>query len=130
MKPLISVLNLLFHGVHLFIIVFSVVGWLIPPLRPFHLLLCLLIAFSWIVLGARKGWGYCLVTDWQWKLMRKMGKTDLPSSYMSMLYRFVTGHAGDDRRIETITRSVFFCSFLASLAVNRDLIYKILAISG
>ena len=130
MKPLISILNLLLHGVHLFIIVFSVIGWLIPPLRPLHLLLCLLIAFSWLVLGACKGWGYCLVTDWQWQLMRKMGKTDLPSSYMPMLYRFFTDHAGDDQRIETITRSVFFCSLLASLAVNRDLIYRILTMSG
>jgi hypothetical protein len=59
-----------------------------------------------------------------------MGKTDLPSSYMPMLYRFVTGHAGDDQRIETITRSVFFCSLFASLAVNRDLIYRILTMSG
>jgi hypothetical protein len=130
MKPLISVLNLLLHGVHLTIIIFSVTGWMIPVLRPFHLLLCLLIAFSWLVLGARKGWGYCLVTDWQWNLMRQMGRTDLPSSYMLMLYRFVTGHAGDERRIEMVTRSVFFCSFLASLVVNRELIFNIPAIVG
>ena len=130
MKPLISVLNLLLHGVHLTIIIFSVTGWMIPALRPFHLLLCLLIAFSWLVLGARKGWGYCLVTDWQWNLMRRMGRTDLPSSYMPMLYRFITGHEGDNRRIEMVTRSVFFCSLLASLVVNRELIFNIPAIVG
>ena len=130
MKPLISLLSLLLHGVHLFIIVFSVIGWMIPALRPFHLLLCLLIAFSWLVLGARKGWGYCLVTDWQWNLMRRMGRTDLPSSYMPMLYRFVTGHAGDEQRIETVTRAVFFCSFLASLVVNRELIFNMAVSAG
>ena len=130
MKPLISVLNLLLHGVHLTIIIFSVTGWMIPALRPFHLLLCLLIAFSWLVLCARKGWGYCLVTDWQWNLMRRMGRTDLPSSYMPMLYRFITGHEGDNRRIEMVTRSVFFCYFLASLVVNRELIFNIPAIVG
>ena len=127
---MISALSLLLHGVHLFIITFSVIGWMIPVLRPYHLLLCVLIAFSWFALGARKGWGYCLVTDWQWSLMRSMGVTDLPSSYMPMLYRFFTDHAGDDQRIETITRSVFFCSLLASLAVNRDLIYRVLTMSG
>ena len=126
MNPLTNILNLLLHAVHLFIIVFSVVGWMVPLLRPHHLVLCLLIAFSWLVLGARKGWGYCLVTDWQWQLMRRMGRTDLPSSYMPMLYRFLTGHGGDDRRIELVTRVVFFLSFLASIAVNWTLIRKVL----
>ena len=130
MKTLISLLSLLLHGVHLFIIIFSVIGWMIPALRPLHLLLCLLIAFSWLVLGARKGWGYCLVTDWQWSLMRKMGKTELPSSYMPMLYRVVTGHAGDEQRIETVTRTVFFGSFLASIVVNRELIFNMAVTVG
>lgn len=129
-KQLISTLSLLLHGVHLFIIIFSVIGWMIPALRPYHLLLCVLIAFSWFALGARKGWGYCLVTDWQWSLMRSMGVTDLPSSYMPMLYRFITGHGGDDRRIEKVTRTVFYCSFLASLVVNRELFFKLPAIVG
>ena len=130
MKPLISALSLLLHGVHLFIITFSVIGWMIPALRSYHLLLCVLIAFSWFALGARKGWGYCLVTDWQWNLMRRMGRTDLPSSYMPMLYRFLTGHEGDDQRIEMVTRSVFFCSFLASLVVNLELLIKLPEIVG
>lgn len=130
MKPLTSVFNLLLHGVHLSIIIFSVTGWMIPVLRPYHLLLCLLIAFSWFVLGARKGWGYCLVTDWQWKLMRRMGMTNLPSSYMPMLYRYVTGHEGDSRRIELATRWVFFFSLLASLVVNQELIRKLLSSVG
>ena len=130
MKSLISILSLLLHGVHLFIIIFSVIGWMIPALRPYHLLLCLMIASSWFVLGANKGWGYCLVTDWQWNLMRRMGRTDLPSSYMPLLYRSITGHEGDDKRIELVTRSVFSCSFLASLVVNRELIFKLPEIVG
>ena len=130
MKPLSKAINLLLHGIHLFIIIFSVIGWMIPALRPYHLLLCLLIAFSWFVLGARKGWGYCLVTDWQWYLMRHMGITDLPSSYMPMLYRFITGHEGDNRRIELTTRTVFYCSFLASVAVNREFIRELLIYVG
>ena len=72
---------------------------MIPALRPFHLLLFVLIACSWFVLGARKGRDYCLVTDWQRNLMLRIGLTDLSSSYMPMLYRLITGHVGDDRHI-------------------------------
>ncbi|MGB5718335.1 MAG: DUF2784 family protein [Gammaproteobacteria bacterium] len=130
MKPLTKAINLLLHGIHLFIIIFSVIGWMIPALRPYHLLLCLLIAFSWFVLGARKGWGYCLVTDWQWHLMRHMGITDLPSSYMPMLYRFITGHEGNNQHIELTTKTVFYFSFLASVAVNREFIRELLIYIG
>jgi hypothetical protein len=125
MNLLTRAISLLLHGLHLSIIVFTVTGWMIPALRPYHLLLCLLIAFSWFVLGSRKGWGYCLITDWQWRLMRRMGITDLPSSYMHMIYRTITGHEGDDRRIELIAQTIFYCTFLASIAVNRELISKI-----
>ena len=124
MKPLSSTVNLILHGLHLFIIAFSVIGWLIPALQPYHLLLCLLIAFSWFILGAKNGWGYCLITDWQWRLMRHMGQTNLPAGYMPMLYRFLTGHDGDDRRIKLVTQWVFYCTFMASVTVNWEFISK------
>jgi hypothetical protein len=108
------------HITHLAVIVFSLIGWMIPPLRPAHLLLCLLIAFSWVVLGAFKGYGYCLITDWQWQLFRALGRTDLPSSYMPMLYTFLTGRQGNSRHIEQVTQTVFWITLLLSVTVNLD----------
>lgn len=118
MNAVLNICNYLLHGVHLSIIVFCIIGWLIPPLQPWHLLLCILIAGSWFLLGTCKGWGYCLVTDWQWRLLRSMGRTELPTGYMPMLYQFVTGRAGDVQRIDRITQIVFYSISLVSLRVN------------
>ena len=37
------------HMLHITIIVFCVVGWLLPPARPWHLMLCVLILVLTIV---------------------------------------------------------------------------------
>lgn len=118
MKLLHNPLLVLLHLLHITIILFCIVGWLLPPARPWHLLLCALIFTSWFVLGARKGWGYCLVTDLQWKLLQRMGRPVPAAGYVPTLWQRFTGITIDARRIDQVTQGVFYFSALASLAVN------------
>jgi hypothetical protein len=73
-------LLVLMHLLHIGIILFCLVGWLLPAARPWHLMLCGLIIASWFGVGAWKGWGYCLVTDLHWRLLRRMGSNVPPSA--------------------------------------------------
>lgn len=118
MKLLHPTLMALLHLLHVTIILFCVVGWLLPAARPWHLLLCALIFASWFVLGAWKGWGYCLVTDMQWKLLRRMGRPVPPAGYVPMLCERLTGMAIDAHRVDKVTQGAFYFSTVASLAVN------------
>lgn len=113
-KPLM----LLLHGVHIAIILFCVIGWLLPPARPWHLLLCAMIFSSWYLLGVWKGWGYCLVTDLQWRLSRRMGEQLPPYGYVPMLWQRITGRTADVQRVDQVTEWVFYCCAIASLWVN------------
>lgn len=119
MMVLHRLLLLLLHLLHLSIILFCVVGWLLPPLRHWHLLLCALILASWFGVGAWKGWGYCLVTDLQWRLLRRSGRAAPPFGYVALLWHRLSGRPVDARRIDQVTEGVFYLSLLASLWVNR-----------
>jgi len=115
----------LLHLVHNAIIVFSVVGWIYPPTRPWHLMLCGLIIASWFGVGAWKGWGYCLVTDLQWRLLRSMGNDAPPFGYIPMLWQRFTGREADARRVDLVTQWVFYFSVAASLWVNMGWLHGI-----
>ena len=118
MKLLHTALMTLLHLLHVAIIFFCIGGWMLPATRPWHLLLCVLIFASWFVLGAWKGWGYCLVTDMQWKLLRRMGRPVPAAGYVPMLCERLTGMTIDARRVDRVTQGAFYLSAFASLAVN------------
>jgi hypothetical protein len=56
-----------------------------------HLITIGLTWASWILLGLWYGFGYCPFTDWHWQVLRRLGKTDLPSSYIKYLFDTLTG---------------------------------------
>src|SRR2546428_5981250 len=71
--------------VHLALIGFVLVGWLPRRTRRAHLIVAVLVAASWLGLGAWYGLGYCPLTDWQWQVRPQMGARDLPSSFIEDL---------------------------------------------
>lgn len=119
MAPHAALLYLL-HVVHLAIILFCLFGWLLPPARPWHLLMCALIVASWFGVGLWKGWGYCLVTDIQWRLLRRLGRPVPHTGYVPMLWQRLTGMAPDARRVDRITEWGFYLCSVVSLWVNRE----------
>lgn len=118
MYELLDKFFLVFHSL---VIVFNLFGWMWKRTRRANLLLLVLTAVSWFVLGLWKGIGYCPLTDWHWQTLRKLGRTDLPYSYVKYLIDRITGLNFDDNLVNTATAAFFFLALAASIFVNvRD----------
>lgn len=105
------------HLLHLAVIGFSVLGWVWPATRPWHLVLAALIAFSWFVLGPWLGkWGFCFLTGVQHALWKRQGRSELPN-YMTFLAQRLTGRKPDPARVNVWTQAVFYTTTALSLAL-------------
>ncbi len=107
-----------FHSAIIFLILF---GWAWKKTRLANLLVILLTAFSWFVLGIWYGYGYCPSTDWHWRVRAKLGVQDLPSSYTKFLVDSWTGWDVSQRTVDIVTLFLLISAFSVSLYVNvRD----------
>ena len=106
---------------HTLVIAFNLFGWIWKRTRKANLALLLLTGLSWFVLGLFYGIGYCPLTDWHWQVLRKLGRTDIPYSYIKYLADSITGLDFDADLVEKATASMFFLALGASIFVNvRD----------
>jgi hypothetical protein len=69
--------------IHLAILLFNLLGWILPSTRKAHLVVVLITAFCWLVLGIWKGIGYCPITDLQWRVKENLGEGNLPNSFVT-----------------------------------------------
>jgi len=111
-------LDVFFMILHPCIILFNTLGWIWKKTRIYNLLLLLLTAFSWFILGIWKGWGYCLLTDLHYRVLEKLGYHDLPNSYIKFLLLRVTGWNVRDNLVDDVTTVVFFAAIIISLVTN------------
>lgn len=118
MKLAYRVLNPLFHLVHLSIISFVLVGWLIPGARPAHLVLSLLTLGSWFVLGRWMGEGYCPVSDWHWKIKGAIGEGRPTVTYITFILRKITRTELDSNQVDRVVVVVTITVTLLSLFLN------------
>lgn len=118
MKLIYFVLNPLFHVVHIAIVSFVLLGWLIPETRFAHLVLCLLTLGSWFLLGRWMGVGYCPVSDWHWKLKESIGEGRPAVTYIAFLLRKVTGMDIDSNKVNQVVVCATIGITMISLALN------------
>lgn len=111
-------LDFAFTVLHLLIIGFNLFGWIWRPLRKAHLAVILLTAASWLGLGIWYGIGYCPITDWQWRIKRKLGETDLPASFIKYFADKVTGADLNAGLIDLITVVFFVMAAAVSVYLN------------
>jgi Protein of Unknown function (DUF2784) len=106
---------------HSCIILFNCFGWIWKKVRIYNLLLLLLTAFSWFILGIWKGWGYCFLTDWHYRVLEKLGYHHLPNSYIQFFIERIFGWNAPEGLVNAATASVFFAALAISLVLNaRD----------
>jgi hypothetical protein len=113
-----QILDKFFIFFHTFLALFSIFGWIWKRIRSVHLFVILLTAFSWFVLGIWHGIGYCPLTEYHWRLRRRLGYQDMPDSYIKFLLDTLTGADWDAVLVDTLTACVFILTFLISIRLN------------
>ena len=120
-----SFLNYFFFVFHTALILFNSFGYIPKKTRRLNLITLVLTAFSWFVLGIWYGWGYCVCTDWHWRVREHLGFHDMDNSYTHFLAFKLTGINFSSHLTDIVTAAVFFISFALSIFLNtRDFIRK------
>ena len=123
-----ELLNIGFFIFHTLFILFNLLGWIWKKTRRWNLTTLLLTALSWFGLGIWYGIGYCPCTDWHFYVLRKLGYSNLPNSYISFLVEQLTGWHFKVSVVDAWTAIFFFLAFIISFFVNfRDFKSKPLA---
>jgi hypothetical protein len=78
----------------------------------------LITLFSWGVLGIWYGFGYCFLTDWHYQVLRELGETGMPNSYIAFLIERLTGWLPEARLVNTMTIVLTVMAFIGSVWVN------------
>lgn len=116
-----SFLDKFFFVFHSGLIVLLLFGWTWKKTRRVNLLVILLTAFSWFILGIWYGYGYCPSTDWHWRVRMKLGKDDMPASYTKFLVDSLTGWDVSQTTVDVVTFVLLVAALAASLYTNiRD----------
>jgi hypothetical protein len=114
-------LDKFFFVFHSFIIIFNLFGWTWKKTRKANLIVLLLTAFSWFILGIWYGIGFCFCTEWHYQVRMKLGYFDMPSSYVKFLIDSVTGLDVNATLVDIFTLTFFLLALIASIVTNgRD----------
>ena len=105
-RTLYPFLNVVFHGAHISIILFALLGWALPSLRQLHLALLGLTLGSWFILGQWLGIGYCPISDMHWKLKESFGEGRPEGTYIHYILQKLTGKTLSSPRVDKMTTRV------------------------
>ncbi len=111
-------LDILLTLTHFVLIGFNLFGWIWPKTRKVHLITVAVTAFSWFILGIWFGWGYCPITDWQWKIKERLGETNLPDSFIKYYADKITGKNIGPSIVDITTLIVFLLVIVLSIYLN------------
>ncbi|MCK4677864.1 MAG: DUF2784 domain-containing protein [Bacteroidales bacterium] len=115
---MLELLDIFFIVFHTALTLFNLFGWIWRRTRKFNLIILLLTGFSWFGLGIFYGIGYCPLTDWHYRVLRKLGETGLPNSYLKYLFDRITGLDINSNFVEIMTLILFLFALLASIYFN------------
>jgi hypothetical protein len=102
---------------HVLLMLFIVSGWLFPRLRLAHFIVIALTGLSWLIFGHGNAYGNCILTEWHWQILAKLGETDLPETYAQYLFERFTGVSVMKGTAMAWTRSAWLLSFILSLVL-------------
>lgn len=114
----LHLLNYFFFAFHTALALFNLFGWLFPKTRKLHFFSLVFTFFSWGVMGIWKGFGYCFLTDWHYQVLRKLGESGMPNSYISFLIEKFTGWLPDADLVNILTLVFTLVAFVCSVWVN------------
>lgn len=83
--------DVLFFLFHTALILFNLIGWVWAPTRRLHFLCIAATLFSWVVMGAYCGFGYCLCTDLHFQVRRRLGLPVFGHTYLQLMAEVILG---------------------------------------
>gem|GEM_PF-1065799 len=114
-------LNLAFFAFHTSIILFNVSGWAFARTRRWNLYLLLATLFSWCAMGLVYGVGYCVCTDWHFRVREALGLPIPTDNYVGFLVYELTGWLPPSQLVRVVCAVVFIVCFALSVGLNlRD----------
>lgn len=111
-------LNSLLHIFHLTMIFFCLFGWIFSETRLAHFGLVLLILGSWFGLGLFFGFGYCPITDLQWRVKREYGEMPSTEYYVKYMIDKITGRDNNPKIVNNMTTYVLLGLAVISTILN------------
>jgi len=120
--------DIFFMVFHTSLIIFILFGWIWKKTRFWNLLVLLLTAGSWTILGIFYGFGYCPLTDWHFRILERLGQSGLPASYIKYLADRITGFSFDQGFIDSITLWGLVIVICISVFLNIRKLFKKYAI--
>ena len=115
---LLKLLDIFLTLVHFLIIGVNLFGWIWKKTRKAHLITVAATAFSWFVLGIWFGWGYCPITDWQWKVKEKLGEIHLPNSFIKYYADKISGKDINPAIVDRATLIIFAVVIIITIYLN------------
>lgn len=118
---MLKILDILLFSIHVLVVFGNLFGWIWKKTRRAHLFLVILTMISWFVLGIWKGWGYCILTDWEWDIKRELGETQLPSSFTAYLANNIFGLGWSRALVDSLTLAGLIVAIIGAAVMNfRD----------
>jgi hypothetical protein len=112
---LLRIADILLFWIHILVILFNLIGWVLPEWRKYHLISLFVTLFSWLVPGIWYGFGYCFLTDWHWQVKRALGETNLPASFIKYFFDRYTPIDLAARTVDILTVVGFAAALLISV---------------
>jgi len=115
---MLKLLDLFFIFFHTGLVFFNLFGWIFRKTRTWNLIILFLTGASWFILGIFYGIGYCPFTDWHFKVLEKMGETNLPVSYIEYIVeRFLPVNV-NSQLVDIFTAGLYFAAMIISIVLN------------
>jgi hypothetical protein len=118
---LLQALDILFLLLHSGLILFNLLGWAWRRTRRWHLVTLAGTAASWFLMAPWYGIGYCVCTDWHWRIRAELGIRDPDRGYIQFLLRVLLNWQPDHLLVRNVTGLIFLACVVASVVLNlRD----------
>ena len=115
---MLKVLDFFFILFHTGLVFFNLFGWIFRKTRVWNLITLLLTGSSWFILGIFYGIGYCPFTDWHFRVLERMGETNLPVSYMEYIVERFLPVDVNPQMADIFTVGLFFIALILSTVLN------------
>lgn len=113
-----KILDIFFVVFHTVLVLFNLFGWAYSKTRFWNLITLFLTAISWFGFGYFFGIGYCILTDWHWQVLHKLGQINLPDSYIQYLLNRLIGINTNSQIVDVCTAVGFIVSSVLSIFLN------------